>query len=103
MRWYNAAMKEALHMLAGPVIFVFWLGAARYWIIGVINYFRAAANTKPGASWTAVLSFKSVIFGRDLLTDEGDKAAARVRRSALGFLTCWGLGFLTGWLTGWVH
>jgi hypothetical protein len=103
MRWYNAAMKEALHMLAGPVIFVFWFRAVTCLIMGLKNRFRAAANRKPGISWFKAISFKCVMINRDLFTEEGEKAIARVRLCILGFITCWALGFLTGWLTGWVH
>jgi hypothetical protein len=90
----NAAMREAFHMLCGPVAFVFGLLALRSWFILVLNSFRAAANRRLGLS--RHLMMYGVLLGGDIFTEKGEKLADRARSGCLGFILFWSLGFLTG-------
>ena len=96
-------MSEALRMLAGPVIFLLWLAGVRFWFVCAINQWRAAKNRKPGVSWGSAYNMISILWGRRLYTDEGEKNVERCCVGCVGFLACFLVGLLIGWLAGYTH
>jgi hypothetical protein len=96
MRCYNAAMKEAVHILLALTFGACALLAMCSWFVGVINIFRAGANRRPGFGWHLTMS--GVILGRNIFTERGERLADRARRGLGGFLVFWFLGFMAGLL-----
>jgi hypothetical protein len=96
MRCFNAAMKEAVHMLLALIFGACVLLAVCSWFVGVINSIRAGANRRPGFGWHLTMS--GVILGSDIFTETGERLAHRARRGLGGFLIFWFLGFMAGLL-----
>jgi hypothetical protein len=94
MRWYNAAMREILHMASGATFGIAAFGGMYSWVISIIYSFRAAANRQPGVSWNRAL--RSVILGSEVYTKAGEKLADRARCGLSGFIVCWLLGSVIG-------